>query len=245
MKIKEFIAYAAKNETVKDDLNTSVFNQEINLDEITVQELNIISNKIDDTVPHTLKRLIKFSKMKQDNDVERKNKTQHKIADFFDRLVDYFSNFLKNYFLEVLLTTLIAAFLLVFVVPIIVIINDSEYASFFQSIFVLMTTLLIVSIVLTIFGIMQKKYRYFCLKMGVALIGLIALGGSLMVIANAPNDQNFFIGFILMFGTYATSWSIYRLLKHFVNFDVNSKINIMHLFVYIITTILTIIALFK
>ncbi|KRN00190.1 hypothetical protein FC24_GL000017 [Loigolactobacillus rennini DSM 20253] len=81
--------------------------------------------------------------------------------------------------------------------------------------------------------------------MGVALIGLIALGCSLKVIVNAPNDQNFFVGLTLMFGTYATSWSIYRLLKHFVNFDVNSKINIMHLFVYIITTILTIIALFK
>lgn len=98
MKIKEFIAYVAKNETAKDDLNTSVFNQEINLDEITVQELNSISNEIDDTVPHTLKRLIKFSKMEQDNDVERKNKIQHKIADFFDRLVDYFSNFIKNIF---------------------------------------------------------------------------------------------------------------------------------------------------
>ena len=155
---------------------------------------------------------------------------------FFDLLGNYFSIFIKNYFLEVVLTTLIAALLLVFVVPIITIINDSQYASFFQINFVLMGTLLTVPIVLTLLGIMLKEYRYFCLKMSVGLIGLLTLGWSLTFIANVPSNQNPLVGFALMFGTYATSWSIYRLLKHFVNFDVNSKINIMHLFVYIITS---------
>lgn len=83
MKIKEFITYAAKNKVTKNELNNPLFNQEIKFDEITLQELATISSKIDDTTPHTLKRLIKFSKMKQGNNATLKNKIQVKIANFF------------------------------------------------------------------------------------------------------------------------------------------------------------------